>query len=155
MEAVLQDAGLEQDEIQVVAFQLGQEEYAVDIMDVQEIIRMLNVTRVPRTEQYIEGVINLRGNIIPLFNLHTRFNMTDLVGMEEKRIIVFQLDDQKAAIIVDEVSEVLRIAKKDIEETERVYGAIQADHIKGIAKVGDRLMILLDIYKILDIDKIR
>jgi len=142
-------------EMQVVAFQLGSEEYAVDIVNVQEIIKLHKVTRVPRTEPYVEGVINLRGNIIPLFNLHTKFKLPASGSSDEQRIIVFQLDDIKAAIIVDRVSEVLHINTADIEATDHVYQGINASHIDGVAKIGDRILILLNIYKILISDNIR
>ncbi|WP_054694379.1 chemotaxis protein CheW [Syntrophomonas palmitatica] len=138
-------------EIQVVAFQLGKEEYAVDILNVQEINRLLNITRVPRAEKHIDGVINLRGNIIPVINLHKKFNLQSSGNEEDKRIIVFEFEDVKAGIIVDEVSEVLRLNTADIEATDRVYNSINADHIKGIAKVQERLLILLDLQKILDL----
>jgi purine-binding chemotaxis protein CheW len=138
------------DEIQVVAFNLGKEEYAVDILNVMEINRLLNITRVPRAEGHIEGVVNLRGNIIPIINLHKQFNLESLGNEEDKRIIVFQFDDLKAGIIVDEVSEVLRLNKEDIEETDKVYSSINTEHIRGIAKVNDRLLILLDLLKILE-----
>lgn len=138
------------EEIQVVAFNLGKEEYAVDILNVQEINRLLNITRVPRAENHIEGVVNLRGNIIPIINLHKKFNLQPAGKEEDKRIVVFQFDDLKAGIIVDEVSEVLRLAKEDIEETAKVYSSINAEHIQGIAKVNNRLLILLDLLKILE-----
>lgn len=144
-----------QQEVQVVAFELGQEEYAVDILNVQEIITLHKVTRIPRTERHVEGVINLRGNIIPLFNLHTKFNLPSAGSTEDKRIIVFQLDDLKAAIIVDKVSEVLHINSSAIESTDNVYNGLNANHINGVAKVGERILILLDIYKILINDNIR
>lgn len=140
----------EDNEVQVVAFTLGQEEYAVDILYVLEINRLLNITRVPRAEKHVEGVVNLRGNIIPIINLHIRFNIDATENEEDKRIIVFQLDDMKVGIIVDQVSEVLRLNKNDIEETDKVYSAKNAEHIKGIAKFNNRLLLLLDLFKILE-----
>ncbi|HBQ24776.1 MAG TPA: chemotaxis protein CheW [Syntrophomonas sp.] len=137
-------------EIQVVAFNLGKEEYAVDILNVQDINRLLDITRVPRSESYIEGIVNLRGNIIPIINLHKRFNLQSEGNEEDKRIIVFQFNDLKVGIIVDEVSEVLHLKKEDIEETGKVYSSINAEHIKGIAKVNNRLLILLDLLKIME-----
>jgi len=145
----LQDSYSQDNEIQVVAFKLGKEEYAVDILNVQDINRLLNITRVPRSENYIEGVVNLRGNIIPIINLHKKFNLQSEGNENDKRVIVFQLDDLKVGIIVDQVSEVLRLEKEDIEETGKVYSSINAEHIKGIAKVNNRLLILLDLLKIL------
>lgn len=139
------------DEYQVVAFKLGREEYAVDVLNVQGIERLLNITRVPRTKDYIEGVMNLRGNIIPVVNLHKKFNLDSFGSDDNKRIIVFQFDDIHVGIIVDEVSEVLRLNVNDIEETAKIYDSISAEHIKGIAKVNDRLLILLDLLKILEV----
>lgn len=146
----LHDEG--EEEIQVVAFQLGKEEYAVDILNVQEIKRLLNITRIPRADQHIEGVVNLRGNIIPVINLHTKFNLEPFGDEDDKRIIVFQFDDVRASIIVDEVSEVLRINTEDIEAA--VYHSMDAEMIKGIAKVSDRLLILLDLQKILGLEAV-
>ena len=85
-------------EIQVVAFTIGSQEYCVDILSVQEIIKVLKITRVPRAGRFIEGVINLRGNVIPVFNLHKRFGVSPLEDKEEARIIVFQFDDTRAGI---------------------------------------------------------
>lgn len=140
----------ENEEFQVVAFKLGEEEYAVEIVYVQDINRLLNITRIPRSERHIEGVINLRGNIIPIVNLHTKFNLQASGNDEDKRIIVFQYDELKVGILVDEVSEVLKIKKDEVEPTSKVYGSIEAEHIKGIAKFEGRLLILLDLLKIFE-----
>lgn len=140
----------EDHEMQVVAFRLGNEEYAVDILFVQEIIRLLNITRVPRSGKHIEGVINLRGNIIPIVNLHSKFNLQASDNQEDKRIVVFRFEDVQVGIIVDEVSEVIRIKGQDIEPADKVYGAMEADHIKGIAKIDDRLLILLNLASIFE-----
>jgi len=138
--------------VQVVAFQLGEEEYAVDILNVQEIVRLLNITRVPRSPEYIDGVVNLRGNIIPVVNLHRKFNIKVAGDVEDKRIVVLQFEEVKAGILVDKVSEVLYLDTSCIEETSKVYNSIDAEIIKGVAKVGDRLLILLDLQKMLGID---
>lgn len=138
------------DGIQVVAFRLGKEEYAVDILHVQEIVRLLSITRVPRSAKHIEGVVNLRGNIVPIINLHKRFSIESAGEEEDKRIVVFQFDDFKAGIIVDEVSEVLALNSNDIEETDKVYSSMSSDFIKGIARVDNRLFLLLDLQKIIE-----
>ncbi|HOQ08679.1 MAG TPA: chemotaxis protein CheW [Syntrophomonadaceae bacterium] len=145
-----EDSYHEDQELQVVAFRLGNEEYAVDILYVQEIIRLLNITRVPRSGPHIEGVINLRGNIIPIVNLHSKFNLQAAEDEEDKRIIVFKWDEMQVGVIVDEVSEVIRIKRQDIEAASKVYGALEADHIKGIAKIENRLLILLNLAKIFE-----
>ncbi len=138
------------DGIQVVAFRLGKEEYAVDILHVQEIVRLLSITRVPRSAKHIEGVVNLRGNIVPIINLNKRFSIESAGEEEDKRIVVFQYDDLKAGIIVDEVSEVLALNNNEIEETDKVYSSMSSDFIKGIARVDDRLFLLLDLQKIIE-----
>lgn len=140
------------DAIQVVAFQLGNEEYAVDILNVLEINRLLDITRVPRSSEFIEGVINLRGNIIPVINLHMKFHLDPSGDINEKRIVVFQFDEVKAGIIVDKVSEVLQISSHDIEDTAKVYSSVDAEIIKGVAKVDNRLLILLDLQKLLGVE---
>ncbi|HHV77156.1 MAG TPA: chemotaxis protein CheW [Syntrophothermus lipocalidus] len=139
------------EEIQVVVFKLGQEEYAVDILSVQEINKLLRVTRVPKAPYCIEGVINLRGNVIPLINLHKRFGLGKLEKTEETRIIVFEYQDIRAGIIVDEVTEVSRLKVTDIEQASRVYGSLDADFISGVGKMDGRLIILLNLAKLLEI----
>ncbi|MGE5455321.1 MAG: chemotaxis protein CheW [Methylocystaceae bacterium] len=138
-------------EVQVVAFKLGDEEYAVDILAVQEINRLLHITRVPRANRFIEGVINLRGNVIPIINLHKKFNLGQPENSDDTRIIVFQVADVKAGFIVDGVSEVLRLNLADIEETQSVYGSLDANVIRGIGKVQGRLVILLDPAQLLEL----
>lgn len=135
-------------ELQVVAFVLGKEEYAVDILAVQEINKLPQITRVPRAPHYIEGVINLRGNVIPVLNLHKRFGLGDQGITEETRIIVFEHNDITAGIIVDQVTEVSLIKAADIEETSRVYSSIDAELIRGVGKLDDRLLILLNLEKL-------
>lgn len=138
-------------EVQVVAFRLGEEEYAVDILAVQEINRLLHITRVPRANGFIEGVINLRGNVIPIINLHKKFSLGEPSTSDDTRIIVFQVEDVKAGFIVDGVSEVLRLNGDDIEETQSVYGSLDANVIRGIGKVNGRLVILLDPARLLEL----
>lgn len=139
-------------EIQVVAFTLGSQEYGVDILDVQEIIKVLTITRVPRADRFIEGVINLRGNVIPVFNLHKRFGVPPVEDKGEARIIVFQFEDTRAGIIVDGVSEVIRISVDDIEDAGKVYQNLDADFIQGVGKVKGRLLLLLNVKKLLGLE---
>jgi purine-binding chemotaxis protein CheW len=135
--------------IQVVAFELANAEYAVDILHVQEINRLINITRVPRSPSYIEGVINLRGNIVPVINLHKKFNLASPGFDEDTRIIVFQFAEIKAAIIVDSVAEVIQLDRFNIEESGQLYSSIDTEAIQGMAKIDERVLILLDLEKIL------
>lgn len=148
----MEDLKMVDNEMQVVAFKLGTQEYALDILSVQEIIKLQNIARVPRTSYYVQGVINLRGNVIPVFNLHKRFSITPAGKDEDKRIIVFQFDDIKAGIIVDGVSEVLRISSDDIEDPVKVYNSVDHDFIQGVGKVDGRLLILLNLQSLLGVN---
>ncbi|MGE5422435.1 MAG: chemotaxis protein CheW [Ignavibacteriales bacterium] len=148
----MEEVKMAENEIQVVAFKLGSQEYALDILSVQEIIKLQNIARVPRTSYYVQGVINLRGNVIPVFNLHKRFNIESAGKNEDKRIIVFQFDDIKAGVIVDGVSEVLRIKSDDIEDAVKVYSSVDHDFIQGVGKVDGRLLILLNLESLLGVN---
>lgn len=139
-------------EIQVVAFTIGSQEYGVDILSVQEIIKVLTITRVPRAGRFIEGVINLRGNVIPVFDLHKRFGVPPTEDAGEARIIVFQFEDTRAGIIVDGVSEVMRIDGDAIEDAGQVYRSVDADFVQGVGKVDGRLLILLNVKKLLGLE---
>ena len=143
------ESGKSDHKIQVVAFELANAEYAVDILHVQEINRLINITRVPGSPSYIEGVINLRGNIIPVINLHKKFNLASPGFDEDTRIIVFQFDEIKAAIIVDSVAEVIQLDRVNIEESGQLYSSVDTEAIQGMAKIEERVLILLDLEKIL------
>jgi len=152
----MESVGIEADEfigeeqLQVVVFKLGIEEYAVEILYVQEIKKLLTITRVPRAEHYIEGVVNLRGNIIPVINLHTRFSLQSQGEDDDKRIIVFQIDDLRVGVIVDAVLEVLHMRKSEIDDATKLYESTNVDHIMGVIKKENRLFILLNLNKILE-----
>ncbi|HHV65637.1 MAG TPA: chemotaxis protein CheW [Peptococcaceae bacterium] len=132
-------------EEQLVTFSLGTEEFAVDIMKVQEIIRIPPITRVPKAPDYVEGVINLRGNIIPVVDLRVRFGMPRAEETEQSRIVVFQDEGKVFGARVDGVTEVLRIASEAIEPPPPVALGLDADFIRGVGKVGERLLILLNV----------
>ncbi|MGI6486872.1 MAG: chemotaxis protein CheW [Syntrophothermaceae bacterium] len=144
----LTDRGKE--EMQVVAFRLNAEEYAVDILSVHEINKMLDITRVPRAPEYIQGVVNLRGNVIPVINLHQRFKLGEFCQTDDSRIIIFKHGDVPAAIMVDQVSEVLGIKTADIEKASQVYSSLDSELIQGVVHIGGRLLILLNLGKLLE-----
>ena len=139
------------EDMQFVVFSLGKEEYAVDILSVQEIIRSAEITRVPKAPAFVQGVSNLRGNIIPIIDSHLRLNLPsneDEAGV--KRIIVFKLDESPIGMTVDHVTEVLSLSDENIE-TPQVMNNIDKHFIKGIGKINDRLLIIMDLKNILDI----
>jgi len=134
---------------QLVSFRIGSEEFGISIMKVQEIIRMQEITKVPQMPDFIEGVINLRGNVIPIVDLRKRFNLLITEKTNESRIVVVSVLDRVMGIIVDGVSEVLRLSDDQIEPPPQVISNIGREYIKGIGKLDKRLLILLEIDKIL------
>lgn len=134
---------------QVVSFRLGEEEYGVDIMAVQEIILVGNVTQVPEVPEHVLGVINLRGNVIPILSLRRRFGMAEQVHGDETRIVVMNLHGRTVGAVVDAVSEVLRLSVDDISPTPPTLLGAGKDYVLGLARRKDRLLILLDMARLL------
>ena len=134
---------------QLVTFTLGGEEYGVDIMKVQEIIRLQNITRVPQMPGFIEGVLNLRGNVIPVIDLRKRFNLALTEQTAHTRIVVINVSGRTLGVIVDAVSEVMRLSDDQIEPPPQVISGIGHEYLEGVGKVQGRLIILLDLDKIL------
>ncbi|MDO8941856.1 MAG: chemotaxis protein CheW [Desulfobacterales bacterium] len=133
---------------QLVTFRLGEEEYGVDILKVHEIDRMMDITEVPNAPSSIEGVINLRGKVIPVINLRKKFNLPPREADERTKIVVVDIGTS-AGMIVDSVSEVLRISSDIIEPPPPMTTGVSSEYIRGVGKLKDRLLILLDIEKLL------
>lgn len=135
-------------------FQLGNEIYGLEILKVREIIGLMHITQVPRTPQYIRGVINLRGKIIPVIDLRTKFGMTPTEDTEHTCIIVVDLATDESTcqmgVLVDSVSEVLDIKEENIEATPAFGGDMDARFIRGMAKSEDKVTILLDVEAVLN-----
>lgn len=138
------------DELQLVAFSLAGEEYAVDILYVQEINRLLNITRVPKAPYYIEGVINLRGNVVPVIDLRKRFSLPPREITDRTRIIIIKIREITVGIIVDSVLEVLRIPSSAVEPPPGLTGAVDQEFLHGVGKLNERLLILLNLEKVID-----
>ena len=131
--------------IQLVGFKLGDEDFAVDISRVQEINRMLKITKVPNSQEFVEGVVNLRGKIVPVVNLRERLGFPKKEEDAKTKIIVTEINNSLIGFIVDEVWEVIRIPKDIIEQTPTIASSIEKDLINGVAKLEDRILILLNI----------
>lgn len=134
--------------LQLVTFKLGNEEYGIDILKVQEINRMTEITTMPKSAFYVEGVINLRGKVIPVVNLRKRFGLEMKELDSQSRIIVVDAGST-IGLIVDSVSEVIRIPSDTIEPPPPITGGIGSEYVRGIVKLKDRLIILLDIDRLL------
>jgi purine-binding chemotaxis protein CheW len=140
-----QDAEL----LQLVTFSIGEEEFGVDILSVQEIIRMMDITKVPRAPDFVEGVINLRGKVIPIIDLRKRFGLSTRDHDKHTRIIVIEINNMIVGFVVDSVSEVLRIPASTVEPPPPVVSGLESEYISGVGKLEDRLLILLDLNKLL------
>jgi len=139
-------------EVQLVACAIEGEEYAVDVGSVQEIIRIQEITRVPHASPYISGVINLRGQVIPVMDIRKRFNLPSTEYGETTRIIIIDSNGTLVGIIVDNVSEVIRLPIQATEAPPVGSSGINAEFFTGIGKLGHRLLIMLDMEKILGIN---
>ena len=135
--------------LQLVSFNIGEEEFGVDILKVQEINRMLEVTRVPNAPEYVDGVINLRGKVIPIIDLRRRFGLERKEHDKNTRIVVVELNGKVVGFVVDAVQEVLRIHKSVTEPPPPIVAGIEAEYITAVGRLGDRLLILLDLEKVL------
>lgn len=135
-------------EVQLVIFKLGREEYGVSILQVQEIKRITEITRVPHTPEYIKGVINLRGSVLPVIDLKKRLNLPQQLSTEDTRIIIVKVKEISVGMIVDAVSEVMTITQQNIDSPEVVAGSVSANYLSGVGKLEDRLLILLNLEEI-------
>lgn len=139
------------DEMQLVIFKLGREEYGVSILQVQEIKRITEITRVPHTPDYIKGVINLRGSVLPVIDLKNRLNLPQQASTEDTRIIIVKVEELSIGMVVDAVSEVLTISQQNVDSPEVVAGSVAANYLSGVGKLEDRLLILLNLEAIIGV----
>jgi len=135
--------------LQLVSFVIENEEFGVNILKVQEIIRSVSITRVPKSPDYVAGVINLRGKIVPVIDLRKRFSLKPKEADKDTRIIVVELDDKVVGFLVDKVKEVIRVESEIIEPPPDLTTDISTHYITGVAKLPDRLLILLDLDRVL------
>lgn len=140
-------------EHQTVVFKLANEYYGVDIASVEGILKLQPVTAVPRAPECVEGVTNLRGAVLPVLNLRKRFGLPAEATTAEARIVVVEMGDVTVGLIVDGVSEVLRFDSQAVEAPSPVVSTVNSRFIRGIAKVGQRLIILLDLTQVLTVDE--
>jgi len=136
-------------DLQVVGFRIGNETYGVRIGSVREIVRVPQITSVPSAPETVEGVINLRGKIIPVMDLRKRFGQSEIRPDKKNRILVVELENKLVGLIVNAASEVLKIAPSEIEAPGNVFAEGESSYVTGVGKLKGRLIILLDISKLL------
>jgi purine-binding chemotaxis protein CheW len=142
------------DERQLVTFHLGDGEFGADIMNVKEIVRVPNITKVPNAPDYIEGACNLRGQVLPIIDGRARLNLAKKEKDENSRVLVIDVNGTATGVLVDKVSEVLRVGAQDIESPPQIVKNVSADYLQGIVKLdnGNRLIMLLDVIKAVQCD---
>lgn len=136
-------------DVKVIVFQLKDEEYGVEIEQVRSIERVLHITRVPRTPDFVKGVINLRGVVTPIIDLRKRFGIDEAEHTDSTRIIIVTVDNMDVGLIVDSANDVIDIPAGTVEPPPEVVGGMEADYIRGVAKLERRLLILLNLDKVL------
>ncbi len=144
-----QELGVGSEEQQLVVFELSGESYGVDIGAVNTIIRMQPITHVPRAPEFVEGVINLRGSIVPVIDLRKRFGLSAFEETKASRIVVVETGGGLFGMIVDAVTETLLLSRDSIEPPSSIVTSADSQYLRGVAKADDRLIIMLDIQRIL------
>jgi purine-binding chemotaxis protein CheW len=138
---------------QVVVIELGGEAYGIEISRIQEIIRLQPITRIPNGPRFMEGVTNLRGHVIPVLDLRRRFGLEAPPATRQSRIVVAELGDFTVGMIVDAVSEVLRIPTNAVEPPSALLPGSDPGYLRGVAKVDERLVLLVELSRILALDE--
>jgi purine-binding chemotaxis protein CheW len=151
----MEDSSKKTQELQLVIFKIGKEEFGVAINQVREIVRLVPITPVPKAPVFVEGVVNLRGQILAVVDLATRLSLKGDDRSEKTRIIVVEVEGHTVGMIVDEVTEVLRLASESIDQTpELIASEVQHRYLEGVGKIGDRLLILIDLAKIFSAEEV-
>nr|WP_309099366.1 chemotaxis protein CheW [Fredinandcohnia onubensis] len=138
--------------LKVIVFSLEDEEYAIPVSQVRSIEKLQHITRVPRSEPFVKGVINLRGVVTPIIDLRTRFGMDETEYLDSTRIIIVATDDVEVGLIVDTANDVMDIPVDSIEPPPEIVGSVEVEYLEGVAKLDKRLLILLNLEKVLTPD---
>ncbi len=154
MEAVVENKGSSALDGKFLTFVLSDEEYGIEILKVREIIGLMDITTVPQTPDYMKGVINLRGKVIPVIDLRMKFLMPEEEHTQETCVIVVEVNSTSIGIIVDSVSEVADINGGEIEDAPKFGQGIDTSFIMGLGKVKDKIIIMLDIDAVLSTDEL-
>lgn len=144
---------------QLVTFQLGRELYGVDIMVVKEIVRVQEIRPIPNAPSYVEGIFNLRGEIIPIINLHRRFHLQKPADIEDDEysggFVILQIENSKIAVIIDRIARVISIDMADIQPPPQMITGIGTEYISGVVRQEDGYLIVLDVERLFDIKELQ
>lgn len=142
-------------DLKVIVFQLKDEEYGIPVQQVQSIERLMHITRVPKVAKFVRGVMNLRGVVTPIIDLRTRFGIEPVDYSESTRIIIVGVGEMEVGLIVDAANDVIDIPDGSIEPPPEVVGTVEVEYLNGVAKLEKRLLILLNLDKVLNSDEIK
>ncbi|MEE9309283.1 MAG: chemotaxis protein CheW [Spirochaetia bacterium] len=140
---------MEGDLNQLISFEVGNEEYGLDILGVKEVIRIREITRLPKAPSFVKGIINLRGDVIPIIDLRDKFGLENQEYTDMTRVIVVDVDEKLVGMVVDAASQVVRIPADQIVPPPPIAGGLSTEYIRGVGKLDERLVILLNIDRIL------
>ncbi|MNW23593.1 Chemotaxis protein CheW [compost metagenome] len=139
------------EEIKVIVFKLGNEEYGIEVDKVQSIERMVPITRVPKTYTFVKGVFNMRGVVIPVIDLRGRFGLPEAEYTDQTRIVIVAVNEMQVGFIVDSANDVIDLNTDSIETPPEVVGGVKARYLRGVAKINeDRLLIMLNLAEVLN-----
>jgi purine-binding chemotaxis protein CheW len=155
MKALMEKKTNQTASVQIVCFRIGPEEYGIDILKVQEILKLPTVTTLPKSKPYIMGVMDLRGKVIPIIDLSVRFGIADMKSSQSKRAIVVDISGRKVGLAIDSVSHVIKLNTAEVEPPPPVVKGISGKYIVGIAKLETGFVVILDISQIFSADEIK
>jgi len=137
-------------QIELLGFMLSDEQYALDILEIKEIVRLHAITPVPRSPPWLKGIVTLRGVIVPIFDLRSRLGLAEIEHGPETRIVVVYRGEEFAGLIVDSITQVMRLPVESIEPPPQTIGPVEAEYLRGVARFRDQLVILLNLPRVVE-----
>lgn len=137
-------------QIELLGFMLSDEQYALDILEIKEIVRLLAITPVPRSPPWLKGIVTLRGVIVPIFDLRSRLGLAEIEHSPDTRIVVVYRGEEFAGLIVDSITQVMRLPIEAIEPTPQTIGQVEAEFLRGVVRFRDHLVILLNLPRVVE-----
>ena len=138
-------------QIELLGFMLSDEQYALDILEIKEIVRLQPITSVPRSASWLKGIVTLRGVIVPIFDLRSRLGLAEIEHGPDTRIVVVYRGEEFAGLVVDSITQVIRVPVARIEPPPQTIGLVEAEYLRGVTRFQDRLVILLNLARVLEV----
>lgn len=138
-------------QVELLGFMLSNEEYALDILEVKEIVRLQPITAVPRSPAWLKGIVTLRGVIVPIFDLRSRLGLAEIEHGADTRIVVVYRGEEFAGLIVDSITQVMRLPVESVEPPPQTIGLVEAEFLRGVVRYRDRLVILLNLARVVEV----